>query len=294
MGSGDSWAVRARSENGIGASKMTLRGLYRWSRDEDGGGGAAPEHDAPVDFPARNEPETGREPGPGAAEEELEIEKKQFRLAGIDPEKFDWFFDKYYDRIFAYAYWQTGDHDTAADVASETFQRAWEKRRRFRWQGYTFGAWLFQIARRVLSHHRRRERTRGETEFVPERDDLPVEAVGTTRIERDLDAELIRRALRELKPDPFEVVVLHHFVGMTTKQIAIVTQRPEGTVKSHLRRARTVLGRWLAQHGPQAGLSDRALQIVQRALADQTGLKLVKDETESSDEEAPGTDRKRN
>ena len=73
-------------------------------------------------------------------------------FAAVDPDAFDRFYDKYHDRIFAFAYWRTGDEDAATDVTAETFLTAWEKRGRFRWQGYTFGAWLFQIARGVISH----------------------------------------------------------------------------------------------------------------------------------------------
>ena len=272
---------------------MRLRGFHRWARDENAGGGAMQERRPSFDLPDPDERSSGEPQAPGSHAEELEIEKKRFRLAGIDPEKFDYFFDKYYGRIFAYAYWQTGDHDVAADVASETFLRAWDKRGRFRWQGYTFGAWLFQIARRVIHHHRRREGTRNETEFLPERDDSPVEAVGTTEIEQRADQELIRQALHELKPDRFETIVLHHFVGMTTRQIALVTGRPEGTVKSHLRRARVTLGRWLVENGSERGLSDRALGIVRRALADQAGLKVVKDQEDVSARGHPGIDGRR-
>lgn len=270
---------------------MRTRDFHRWSGNEGGGSGPAGNRNPGISRPSPDPAESkdARAPGPGA--EDLEIEKKKFRLAGVDPEKFDYFFDKYYDRIFAYAYWQSGDHDVAADVASETFLRAWDKRARFRWQGYTFGAWLFQIARRVLNHHRRRVQTRGETAFVPERDDTAVEAIGTAEMEQRIDQELIRRALRELKPDPFEVVVLHHFVGMTTRQISLVTQRPEGTVKSHLRRARKVLGRWLTTHGPQEGLSDRALRIVRRATAEAEGLRTVKAEGTDPDEDSDIDDR---
>ena len=187
------------------------------------------------------------------------------QLVGIDSEKFDYFFDKYYDKIFSYAFWQCGDHDAASDVSGEVFLLAWDRRRQFRWQGYSFGAWLFQIARSVLSHKRRRDKVRREIEFVPGRHDPVDENTPDVLLERDNERELVRFCLDQLPDDPHEVLVLHYFVGMTTRQIALVTKRPLGTVFSLLSRGQKAVQRYLEEYLDKGVLSAETHRAIRRS-----------------------------
>ncbi len=244
---------------------MALRSFYKWTMDGDVADSPAPVEDrsgsAPASAPTR------------AAD--LVIEKKRLQLVGLDPEKFDYFFEKYYDQIFKFAFWRTGDHDLAADVAGETFAVAWDRRRQFRWQGYSFGAWLFQIARSVLSHEQRRQQTRRETAYVPEQHDRADTLTPDDDLARRTDQEVMRRCLAQLNAAQHEVIVLNHFLGLTTREIAVVTTLPLGTVNSHLRRGKRELRRHLSEHGEAGGLSAEALRIVKRADIEESGLNIV-------------------
>lgn len=244
-------------------------GFYKWAKAGDVAGGPAPE------MVPTSETATPEDPVVQARAEDLDIEKKRLQLVGLDPDKFDYFFDKYYDRIFNYAFWKTGNHDGASDVANETFMLAWEHRGQFRWQGYSFGAWLFQIARSVVSHRQRSEKARGETEYLPERHAEMDETTPADVLDHKNDQELVRRCLKRLAPDPYEVIILHHFVGMTHRQIALVTKMPLGTVNSHLRRGKKVLRQCLEEHGVANGLSEAAQRIIRQAAIEDSGLNLI-------------------
>lgn len=247
-------------------------GLYKWMVEGDAKGGPAstdepgtPSHKSDNDLTSFGAIST----------EDLEIEKKWLRLVGVDPNKFDFFFDKYYDRIFAYAFLSTADHDQAGDIAGEVFARAWERRRQFRWQGYSFGAWLFQIARSLISHKKRDELVRKETPYrvdshEPVDDQSPVDVLA-----EKADQLLIRRCMEKLNEAQYEVVVLHYFMGFKIRQIALITESPIGTVASQLRRSKRSLQRCLTEHGAKYGLSEAAQRIVQQAALEDSGLNLV-------------------
>jgi RNA polymerase sigma-70 factor, ECF subfamily len=206
---------------------------------------------------------------------DLDIEQKRWRLAGVDPDKFDYFFDKYFDRIFSFAFWKSGDHDLAADIAGEVFLLAWDRRRQFRWQGYSFGAWLFQIARSVIGHHHRQRRVRSEIEYDPDNHEQVDVGTPGDELDRKTDQALVRFCLEQLSADQYEIIVLVHFVGMTTRQASLVTKRPLGTVNSHLYRGKQGLRRCLETHGAANGLSESALRIVRQVAVEDSGLNVV-------------------
>jgi RNA polymerase sigma-70 factor (ECF subfamily) len=51
----------------------------------------------------------------------------------------------------------------------------------------------------------------------------------------------VRNAIEELSPMQRTLLAMHHFEEMSIGEIALVMQTPEGTVKSHLFRARATL-----------------------------------------------------
>lgn len=207
--------------------------------------------------------------------EDLEIEKKKWRLAGFDPNKFDYFFDKYHDRIFEYAFWRTGNPDIAADMTSEVFPIAWDRRSQFRWQGYSFGAWLFRIARTVASHHIRRVETRAETRFRPEIHAGTSETTAADKLATKSDQEILHQYLSDLKPEQYEAIVMHYFMGMTAPQISLVTGAPTATVNSHLRRGKLALRNKLGSPEIRGYLSPKTQLLLRQADLDASGLHLA-------------------
>ncbi len=235
------------------------------------------EHKKPNTRPKnqRDEPQLS----PNAHALDLEIEKKQWRLAGLNPEKFDYFFDKYYGRVFEYAYWKTSHHDVANEVTSEVFEIAWNRRQQFRWQGYSFGAWLFQIARGVISNHFRRQQMRAETWYRPEDHDVAVHITPDEDLSTKTDQELVHECLRRLKPEQQEVIVLRYFMGMSLQQVSHATKLPLGTVSSHLTRGKTCLRQELSHHSVDDRFSAAAQKILHQADIVEAKLTLAENET---------------
>lgn len=224
-----------------------------------------------------------REPAPDpSVHDDLEIERRWVHLSQVDPEKFEYFYRKYRPRIFKYAYLNLRDHDLASDVTSEAFSLAADNLGRFRWQGHSFGAWLFRIARNVLLQEVRRRKARPETRFVAEYHDRDTGDRPDADLDRNEDSRLLMDAMDRLRDVRREVFLQKYGLGLTTREIAVVMDMPEPTVKSHLQRGRTELLTILTQMGLKRPMSDRARGIVAKTVATGRGWGVV--ETDPGDD----------
>jgi RNA polymerase sigma-70 factor, ECF subfamily len=138
--------------------------------------------------------------------------------------------------VYRTCYRILGTAQEAEDAAQETFVIAYRAIDTFRGDG-PVGAWLARIAARQSFRRlgQRREVRSLDGELgesltpSPEADPLGHALVA----EREAAVRLAVAAL----PDPYrEVVALRFFGELSLAQIAAVTERPLGTVKTHLRR----------------------------------------------------------
>lgn len=88
----------------------------------------------------------------------LSDEKKLVEQAKLDPRAFARLYDLYLERIYGYVYRQTGNVMVAQDITAVTFEKALRHIRRHRWQGVSFGAWLYAIARNEIAQHYRQQK----------------------------------------------------------------------------------------------------------------------------------------
>jgi RNA polymerase sigma-70 factor (ECF subfamily) len=123
-----------------------------------------------------------------------------------------------------------GDHAEAEDAAQEAFVSAFRSLSSWRGDG-PFGAWLTRIGVRIALRQAGRRRT--VTWRDPATAAAPPDAPG--QADRAAATE-IRTAVATL-PEPYrEVVALRFFGEASLDEIAHVTGRPLGTVKTHLHR----------------------------------------------------------
>ena len=142
-------------------------------------------------------------------------------------------------RAYAVARAIAATHEDAEDAVQEGFLHAFRALDRFRPE-QPFGAWLHRIVANAALDLTRRRKVRAAEELPesvasPFRD--PAEA-------SDLRGRL-RRALAQLGERQRAVIVLHDVEGFKHAEIGVMLGIPEGTARSDLHHARTLLRRVL-------------------------------------------------
>jgi RNA polymerase sigma-70 factor (ECF subfamily) len=164
----------------------------------------------------------------------------------IDPAAFRQVFDTWYTPIFGYIYRRTADYDLSKDIAAETFLKAFLKINSFRWRGISLSAWLYRIAGNELNQYYRSNKYKPQSlqqllenpqmerllryEADDDRDIIAKE------IKAHEDYNRIRVNLLKLDIKYQEVIALRYFEQKTNKEISLILDKNEGTVKSLLSR----------------------------------------------------------
>jgi RNA polymerase sigma-70 factor (ECF subfamily) len=170
-----------------------------------------------------------------------------------DAEAFGQLYAEYVDVVYRYVYVRVGSHQLAEDLTSETFLRALRRLDAFTWQGRDIAAWFVTIARNLVTDHHRSGRSRLE---ITTDDLLGADAASPTGrgdgrpagpedtvLERARNERLVE-ALRLLRPEQQECLVLRFFHELTLAETAQVLGRSEGAVKQlQLRAVRALAAR---------------------------------------------------
>jgi RNA polymerase sigma-70 factor, ECF subfamily len=142
------------------------------------------------------------------------------------------------------------DEHKAEDVTQEAFARIYAKRKDFQ-HGSKFSTFLWRVATNLCLDELRRVKRRRELTILPQTmdssetdvwEELPSDGPGpdATAV-ADEHAELVRRAVAQLPEHYRSVVVLRHYEDLKFREIADVLDVPEGTVKSRMAEALSLL-----------------------------------------------------
>ena len=132
-----------------------------------------------------------------------------------------------------------GNHELAEDLAQEAFVRVIKSLDRFDDQ-YRFSTWLFTIGKRLLVNAQQKMKPTADSEVVEYRaGDARTPLAEVESVERgERIANLVEIAIGALGSPQREIVLLFHQQGWSVQRIAAELDMPEGTIKSHLFRAR--------------------------------------------------------
>jgi len=144
------------------------------------------------------------------------------------------------------------DPDDARDLCQETFLRVHRQLHQFRFE-CPLKAWIGRIAYSIALRHLQRQRATAATSFDEEDERvaelLAVDPGDLEQLFAAQRAERLRQAVDALPPVPRTLVVLYHLEELPIAEIAAITAMSEGTIKSHLSRARASMGAWLRRRG---------------------------------------------
>ena len=149
---------------------------------------------------------------------------------------------EYRMRLYKFACNVCGDAVEAEDLVFRTFEQVISKADEYREED-AFFAWMCAILR---NYHRMSIRGAMSRNTVPfgGLDELAGISgeVGDEAVTKELDGNILRKAVDELPSKLREVVVLHYFMDQPVRKVAKMLSISKGTVKSRLYYARLVLG----------------------------------------------------
>lgn len=148
-----------------------------------------------------------------------------------DEQAFADLYDAYIDSIYRFVYLRVEDQQTAEDITSNVFLKAWEKLDKYQFRGVPFRAWLFRIARNaVIDHYRTRKEMAPLEAVIGVKDEnfMPV----SERVGLSLEANKVLECMQELTGDQRNVLTLKLVHGLNTQEVAKALGKRQGAVRA--------------------------------------------------------------
>jgi RNA polymerase sigma-70 factor, ECF subfamily len=120
------------------------------------------------------------------------------------------------------------DEARAEDVVQETMLRAWRHRSILESSPPALRAWLYTVARNIVTDEWRRQRTHRETPVA----EVPERSTGDETVDQLLLSWVVAEAITRLSPDHQAVLLECYYRGRPVADASRRLGVPEGTVKS--------------------------------------------------------------
>jgi RNA polymerase sigma-70 factor (ECF subfamily) len=155
-------------------------------------------------------------------------------------------FNEVRDDLISTLWFVLGNSDDAQDIAQEVFLRCWRSQQGLP-EVQNLRAWIFRVGLNAAkdlqrSAWRRRVKPLSGGEIMPQLD----RSSPTRDLEDRESLDQLRQALLHLRPEEKEVFLLRQNGELTYEQIAEMSNRPVGTVKTQMRSALQKLRKMLA------------------------------------------------
>lgn len=141
----------------------------------------------------------------------------------------------YYDKIVRYIFVRIGDQSEAENLGGEVFLRALQSLDSYRGRLGQMTAWLFSIARNLVTDYQRK---------MSKRKDISIDEVGIPgrqnveeEVEAKLEVERLSEALKQVTPAQREVIGLRFFAGLSSAEVSKVLGKSSGAVREMQRAA---------------------------------------------------------
>ena len=149
--------------------------------------------------------------------------------------KFSKLYDKYIDKIYRFVFLKVSSQEVAEDVTSQVFTKGWRKFKK----GEKIdnpSAYLYQIARAEIANH---YRAKAKFQTIQATTDQLVDPNPGLEEKSKLDSDVaaVKNCLAKLSNDHQDVIIWKYLDGLSIKDIAEITERPEGTVRVMIHRA---------------------------------------------------------
>jgi len=144
-----------------------------------------------------------------------------------DARAFGELYERYRQQLYRYCLARSGSPHEAEDLVSDVFLKAMESLARYRHQGLPFIAFLYRVARNAAIDRTRKDKGSSLFEMtIDPRSAVDVE--GDAARASDMDA--VVGALRKIKPEYREVILLRFVEGYTAAEVAKLLDKAEKAI----------------------------------------------------------------
>jgi RNA polymerase sigma-70 factor (ECF subfamily) len=155
-------------------------------------------------------------------------------------------YDAYMERIYRFVYFRVEDQQTAEDITSQVFLKAWSNLDRFQFSRTPYLAWLYTIAHNaVIDHYRTRKVTTALDDVQlsqPDHSELVENEIDLT-----VEMKSVKTALQSLTDDQQKVLTLKFIEGLSNNEIARHLGKREGAIRALQMRGLQALAKQLEE-----------------------------------------------
>jgi RNA polymerase sigma-70 factor, ECF subfamily len=149
-----------------------------------------------------------------------------------DNEAFSVLYERYVGRIYNYIFYRTGNHNDAEDLTERVFYRAMNAIGTYTNKGIPVSAWLYRIAHNLVANWHRDNSRKQEVELDESLDlSHPGEHL-EVNIEQNQEVDKLLKMIRKLPAERQQLIILKYVEGLSNAEIAVITGRSEGAIKS--------------------------------------------------------------
>lgn len=142
-------------------------------------------------------------------------------------------FERYHRQVFGFYYRMCSDAELSEDLVQSLFLRMIKYRSSFNGSGQ-FKAWMYQMARNLLTDHFRKQKNEVKDSYARVDDRWQEEEKEKAQQEQ---VQTLERAMKYLNPDKRELLVLSRYQGLRYREIAQMQDTTEANVKVKVYRA---------------------------------------------------------
>jgi len=158
-----------------------------------------------------------------------------------DTGAFQELYEYYRERVYNLIYYSLNDVQQAEDAFQTVFVKVFKALPHFRLES-SFHTWMYRIALNECKNRKRRPRLFVPISNISDGRDEPDPSPGPDALHAsNQSAQIVRRAVMNLKPKYRTVVILKYLEEMSYEEIAVTLGCSPGTVASRLCRALQIL-----------------------------------------------------
>ena len=152
-------------------------------------------------------------------------------------------YSRYEIQIFNFILKYTSSRELAQDLLQETFTRVWFAAHTFNLKAGNFRGWIYKIALNITRNEMSKKQYAYQYFDITEIGEDCCDAFRSEKEQPDVKLEnlelrnTILELLGKLNPILREIIILKHYQQLKFREIAEITNTPEGTLKARFHRA---------------------------------------------------------